>query len=137
MKTTEAFPPVQLDLLPRTNAEPTYRVYFRSDLLWAVREMSAQTPEQAIELAHKLVNENPETLLLIYEDGDGAINEIEVCDDEFNSLAVWYDDDKRLRLAARDLLDAAELVIARWESGDLAEAVRELSAAVARAKGAA
>jgi hypothetical protein len=36
----------------------------------------------------------------------------------------------RLRLAARDLLDAAELVVARWERGDLGEAVRELSAAI-------
>jgi hypothetical protein len=40
-----------------------------------------------------------------------------------------------LAFAARDLLDAAELVVARWERGDLAEAVRELSAAIAKAKG--
>jgi hypothetical protein len=40
-----------------------------------------------------------------------------------------------VRLAASDLLSAARLVIARWETGDLAEAVRELSAAVAKAEG--
>jgi hypothetical protein len=46
-----------------------------------------------------------------------------------------YDDDMRLRLAARDLLGAAEHVVARWEQGDLAKAVRELSAAIAKATG--
>jgi hypothetical protein len=43
--------------------------------------------------------------------------------------------DKLLMLAAPDLLDAAELVIAHWERGDLAEAVRGLNAAIAKAKG--
>jgi hypothetical protein len=41
----------------------------------------------------------------------------------------------RQRLAASGLVDAAELVVARWEQGDLAEAVRKLSAAIAKAKG--
>jgi hypothetical protein len=50
-------------------------------------------------------------------------------------LAVWHDDDLRLRLAARDLLEAAELVVARWEQGDLADAVRQLDAVIATAKG--
>jgi hypothetical protein len=41
----------------------------------------------------------------------------------------------RLRLASEDLLDAAELIVARWSQGDLADAVRQLDAAVAKAKG--
>jgi hypothetical protein len=41
----------------------------------------------------------------------------------------------RLIAAAPDLLEAAELVIARWSEGDLAEAVRMLDAAVSSAKG--
>ena len=40
-----------------------------------------------------------------------------------------------LRLAAPALLEAAEKVIASWETGDLAAAVRELNAAVDQAKG--
>ena len=36
--------------------------------------------------------------------------------------------------SVRELLNAAELVIARWERGDLAEAVRGLDAAFAKAK---
>jgi hypothetical protein len=54
------------------------------------------------------------------------VNEVLVYDADGNELAAWYDDDMRLRRAARDLLEAAELVVARWEHGDLAEAVREL-----------
>jgi hypothetical protein len=50
-------------------------------------------------------------------------------------LLTGLDDDLRLRLAASDLLAAAELVVARWERGDLADAVRELDAAIAKAKG--
>jgi hypothetical protein len=114
----------------------TYDVYFRSDLQWGMREFEADTPKQALKLARRFAAKNPDGLDLdFYEACDCPINEIEVCDDEHNSVAVWYDDDMRLRLAASDLLDAAELVVARWERGDLAGAIRELSAAVAKAKG--
>lgn len=42
---------------------------------------------------------------------------------------------KHLICAAPDLLEAAEEILARWESGDLAEAVRWLNDAVRKAKG--
>jgi len=38
--------------------------------------------------------------------------------------------------AARDLREAADFVLARWERGDLAEAVRGLASAVEAAKAA-
>jgi hypothetical protein len=41
----------------------------------------------------------------------------------------------KLIAAAPELLEAAELVIARWSEGDLAEAVRFLDSAVSAAKG--
>jgi len=44
-------------------------------------------------------------------------------------------EDARLIAAAPALLTAAELVIARWSSGDLAEAVRQLDTAVNAATG--
>jgi hypothetical protein len=114
----------------------TYDVYFRSDLQWGMRKFEADTPEQAVELARKFETENSHLLDLdFFEACDNPINEIEVCDDEHNTLAVWQNDDFRLRLAASDLLEAAEKVIARWKRGDLAEAVRELAAAIAKAKG--
>ena len=50
------------------------------------------------------------------------------CCDEFEAVTQAQKD-------LLNLLEAAEKVIARWETGDLAGAVRELSAAVANAKG--
>jgi hypothetical protein len=114
----------------------TYDVYFRSDLQWSKRKISAKTAAHALELAHRIADEQFDDLEFeSYEGCDCPINEIEVCDEEHNQLVVWHDDDLRLRLAARDLLEAAELVVARWERGDLAEAVRGLDAAIANAKG--
>ena len=52
--------------------------------------------------------------------------------------AVAYVDNEAdgvLTAASPDLLEAAEEVLANWSSGDLAAAVRELDAAVKKAKG--
>ena len=112
----------------------TYTVNFASDAEFASHDLDAETPEQALALARKLYEDEPSELW--FEPYDGMdVNEILVYDADGNELAVWYDDDLRLRFAARDLLDAAELVVARWAKGDLAEAVRQLDAAIAKAKG--
>ena len=114
----------------------SYPVYIRSDIQWTMRTFEADTPEEAIELARQFVDEHYDELDFdSYQGCDCPINEIEICDEHGNELAVWYDEEMRLRLAARDLLDAAEMVVARWEQGDLAEAVRELAAAIAKATG--
>lgn len=47
---------------------------------------------------------------------------------------VEADANCRLIAAAPTLLDAAKLVVANWESGDLAEAVRGLQAAISIAE---
>jgi len=113
----------------------SYQVYLRSDIEWTVRKFEADTPQEAVELARQFADEHYDELEFSgYESCDCPINEIEVCDADGNELAVWLDADTRLRVAARELLDAAEKVAARWERGDLAEAVRELSAAIANAK---
>lgn len=44
-------------------------------------------------------------------------------------------EDAHLLAAAPELLEAAELVISRWEHGDLAEAARHLGTAIFRARG--
>jgi hypothetical protein len=112
----------------------TYTVHFASDAEIASHDFDAETPEQALALARKLYENDPSELWFeTYDSMD--VNEIIVYGAGGNQLAVWHDDDMRLRLAARDLLDAAELVVARWERGDLAEAVRGLDAAIAKAKG--
>jgi hypothetical protein len=111
----------------------TFQVYLRSDVAWGRKDINAATPEQAIELARHLAEQDQ--LDEHYEVCDCPVNEIEVLDQHGNQLAEWQSDDLRLRLAAQDLLDAAELVVARWSQGDLADAFRQLDAAIARAKG--
>jgi hypothetical protein len=113
----------------------TYTAYFRSDADFATRDFEADTPEQALELARRFYDDDPSDLMFeSYIDGM-PVNEIAIKGDDHNELAVWLDEDLRLRLAARDLLEAAELVVARWEQGDLAGAVRQLDDAIAKAKG--
>jgi hypothetical protein len=112
----------------------TYTVNFASDAEFASHTFEAETPELAFALARKLYADDPSKLW--FEPCDGVdVNEIIVYDADGKELAAWHDDNMRLRLAAQDLLDAAELVVARWSEGDLAEAVRALDAAIANAKG--
>lgn len=112
-----------------------YRVYLRSDIQWTMRKFKARSPQRAIELAQRFAAERFHLLHFEdYQPVDCPINEIEVLDERGNELAVWHDEDLRLRLAASGLLAAAEKVVARWERGDLAGAVRELAAAIAKAR---
>jgi hypothetical protein len=112
----------------------TYTAYFRTDAEFATREIKAATPEQALKKARRFYDNDP--LDLDFESYYEAmpVNEITINDADDDEVAVWLDDDLRLRLAARDLLEAAELVVARWERGDLAAAVRQLDDAIAKAK---
>jgi hypothetical protein len=111
----------------------TYTAYFRTDADYAVRDFAAHTPEQALKKARRFLRERPDDLFFErYIDGP-PVNEIAIQADH-NELAAWHDEDLCLRLAARDLLEAAEKVVARWKRGDLAAAVRELDAAIAKAK---
>ncbi len=113
----------------------TYDVYFRSDLQWGMREFGADTQAQALELARQVADENPYSLPLdYYEVCDTPINEIEVYDKKHGSVAVWYDHDMRLRLAAVGLLSAAEKILDRWQNGDIGEAIHDLMVAVEAAK---
>jgi hypothetical protein len=65
---------------------------------------------------------------VVYKEDIGTI--ANVPDDLIHSKA-----NARLIAASPELLEAAELVIARWSEGDLAEAVRFLDSAVTAAKG--
>jgi len=114
----------------------TYTATFRTDAETASHNLEAETPEQALALAQKLYADEPSELWFEpYAAGGMTVNDIAISDADGNEVALWLDDDLRLRFAADDLLAAAELVVARWERGDLAEAVRGLDAAIAKAKG--
>jgi hypothetical protein len=113
-----------------------YHVYLRTDAHWAMRRFNAGSPRHAITLARRFADAHfPDLNFETYLPVDCPINEIGVFDEGGSELAVWYDDDVRLRLAAPALLAAAAKVVARWERGDLAEAVRDLNDAVMRAQG--
>jgi hypothetical protein len=125
-----------------------YTATFRTDADYAERTFKARTPERALALARAFHDEHTEDLMFESYDGGMPVNEIEISGPEGSELAVWRDEDLRLRLAAGDLCDAletqiaaAQTVIDAWEKGDLAGAVRALDAshqlaraAIAKAK---
>lgn len=113
----------------------TFTAQFCTDGGYATHEIDADTLEQALEKARKIADEEPENLVFMDYDQVLPINEIGIGDVDCKEFVFWMDDDFRLRLAARDLLDAARQVLKTWEHGDLAGAVRELAAAVAKAEG--
>jgi len=114
-----------------------YSVEFRTDAGSAAKELKAKTAEAALAKARRIASGDADGLCFQPYESEAAINEIVVADAEGRELALWRGEDVHLRLPARDLLDAARSAIARWEEGDLAGAVRDLAAAVAKAEGAA
>jgi hypothetical protein len=114
-----------------------YSVEFRTDAGSATKEIKAASIGAALGKARRIASGNADSLCFQPYESEAAINEIVVADEEGQDLGAWRDEDVLLRLAVRDLLDAARSVIARWEQGDLAGAVRELAAAVAKAGGSA
>jgi hypothetical protein len=113
---------------------PRYTVIFRNDAESATREFEAETPEQALVFAKVAYEDCPDSFWFDRYDGRPP-NEIAVYDRKGGERAIWYDADKRLRLTVTDLVKAAEKVIERWQEGDVAEAVRDLSEALVRTKG--
>ena len=89
-----------------------YTAYFRTDTDFASHAIEADTPQRALIDARILYDDG--TLNLCFESHDYcvAVNEIEIRDNEENRIALWRDDELRLRLAARVLFDALEKAIA-------------------------
>ncbi len=90
-----------------------YNVHFRNSTAWACHDIEADTPENALALARKFVDDDSLDLWFEAYDLSSDVNEIVVNDDNRAEVAVWLDDDLRLRLAAQDLLDALEELVAR------------------------
>jgi hypothetical protein len=114
----------------------TYSVYFRTDRNYAYHDIKADTPEQALALARQLRESGDIYHEASFDryDGHAPINEIEVCHEDDEGLAVWQDDDLLLRLAAPDLLAAAQKILDRWQNGDIGETIHELAIAVEAAR---
>jgi hypothetical protein len=115
----------------------TYTAYFRTDAEFATREIKAATPEQALKKARRFYDNDPLDLMFESYDGGMPVNEIAINDADDDELAVWQDEDLRLRLAARDLHDALEAMIDRddAESVFATPVLNQARAAIAKAKG--
>jgi hypothetical protein len=67
-------------------------------------------------------------------DGETFVAVIDEAGDDQYQQSVTIDfEGERLRKAAPELLAACQMVVDRWERGDLAEAVRACSVAIAKA----
>ena len=108
-----------------------FQAYFYSEADWARTTIEAATPERALQRARQIESEEIETLDFKSYDSGAGVEHIEILSAEGDMAAEWRHEDLLLRTAARELRDvlqeqteAAQGVIDRWSSGDLAAAVR-------------
>jgi hypothetical protein len=118
-----------------------YRAEFFTAADYAARDFEAATPAEALQLARRFYDEDLGELDFRSYDDNAGLDQIQIWDSKRGTLASWESDDYRLRRAARDLLaalraqtEAAKAVIANWEEGDLAGAVRALGASISEAE---
>jgi len=116
---------------------PTYIAYFRTDAAHANHAFEARSPQEALKKARAFYYERSEELIF-FERYDGhTLNEI-VAHDDLRQVALWQDNELRLRL---DMLKALELCarcladLARPDDGTPSiSALTQAHAAIARAK---
>jgi hypothetical protein len=119
----------------------TYRAEFFTAADYAVRDFEARSPREALQLARCFYDEGTGDLDFRSYDDNAGLDRIQIWDKKRGgTLASWDSDDHRLRKAAGELrivlqrqTEAALGVIASWENGDLAAAVRALGATLATA----
>ena len=121
---------------------PIYTVSFRTDADYATRAFKARSPQDALKQARAFYEEREEDLIFKSYGDIHPVNRIEVRDANGDSVAVWRDDNLRLRLAAGDLLEALELCadclaeLARLDDGTPSvSALNRARAALAKTKG--
>ena len=119
---------------------PTYTAEFRTNTDYANRAFKARSPQDALKQARAFYDERSEELIFERYDGQ-SLNEIAVRDADGRELALWQDNELRLRLAAGDMLEALELCVdcladlARLDDGTPSiSALTQARAAIARAK---
>ena len=90
---------------------PTYTAEFRTDADHASCAFKARSPQDALKQARAFYDERTEELIFERYDDGHPVNEIALRDADGNQVALWQDDDLRLRLAAGDMLEALELCV--------------------------
>lgn len=89
----------------------TYTVHFRNDTAFAVHEIEADTPQQALAIARRAVHDDSLDLCFEHYDISSNVDEIAVSDAGEDELACWVDEPLRLRLAAPELLSALQQAV--------------------------
>jgi hypothetical protein len=90
-------------------------------------EVDAETPQDALAKARQAINDVPAKEC----DKGYYWDEWRADAPETDGVLLQFDEPARRRAAAATLLAACQLVVDRWEHGDLAEAARACSAAIA------
>jgi len=119
-----------------------YTADFRTDANYATHAFEADTPEAALRLAQALYDDEPDQLWFESYDEGQPVVEIAIHNSDGDQVALWQDDDLRVRLAAHDLLAALELCadcladLARLDDGTPSiSALNDARDAIAKAKG--
>jgi hypothetical protein len=111
-----------------------YNVHIYREMKLKFDGIEADAPEAAASIARDKPTDEADSI----DDCDGetlaALVDL-VGDDEYGQSRFIDFESERLRKAAPALLAACRMVVDRWERGDLAEAARACSAAIAQAAG--
>jgi hypothetical protein len=121
---------------------PTYTAIFRTNVDYATRDFTARSPRDALRKARAFGDERGDDLAFERYDGPHRVNEVTVRTAAGEEVALWQDDDLRLRLAAGDLFEALELCVdclaelSRLDDGTPSvSALNQARAALAKATG--
>ena len=120
---------------------PTYTATFRTADTWATEEIDAATPEQALQQARALIDDDANALdWCTYDPASVPLDEIEIAGPD-GAGACWQSEDLALRLAASDLLQAlrfCDMTLADLEcserKGYIDHAIQLARAAIAKAE---
>jgi hypothetical protein len=111
----------------------TYNVHIYREMRLVFGGIEADTHEAAAAIAGDKPTDQADSI----DDCDGetlaALVDVAGDEDYRHTRAIDFEPERE-RKAARRLLDACRMVVAGWERGDLAEAARACSAAIAEAE---
>lgn len=121
----------------KTTPSNTYTVCFSRPFESATIRMRASCFEEAMANAKLIVSQRFRWLRFKADIPARfrAITQIDVVHDRSGEALRWLAEHVRGYVYSQRLLEAARNVIAKWETGDLAAAVRKLGAVVAEADG--
>jgi len=120
----------------RNDEETSYMATFHTPAGIATEIFHAPSAEDALQQAREFLQKDRLSEDQLEPVAEGyCVREIIISSCDEGDLASWMTFDHRVERTGLKLLAAAEAVIASWEKGDLAAAVRTLAAIVEETKG--